>query len=131
MKKTAILLLFSAVLVYACVKTNAQSSVITIVDSEKTTELLSNDKIQLIDVRTVREYQSGRITGSTLIPINDPTFSDKISMLDKEKPVLIYCARGGRSNKASEMMAEMGFKEIYDLKEGITGWIEKGNPIEK
>ena len=45
-----------------------------------------------------------------------------ISKLDKNKPVLLYCAMGGRSSKASKVFKSQGFKKIYDLKGGFLSW---------
>ena len=74
----------------------------------------------LLDVRQVREYEESRILGATLIPL--PQLSDRIRELDPEKPVLVYCAIGGRSRAAAQLLAGQGFKEVYNLKGGIKAW---------
>ena len=49
--------------------------------------------------------------------------------LDRNQPMLIYCAAGGRSNKTSVLMKEMGFKQIYELSSGINGWKAAGKAV--
>ena len=47
---------------------------------------------------------------------------NKIEKLDKDKPICVYCKKGGRSAKAAKRLKEIGFKKIYDLEGGITNW---------
>jgi rhodanese-related sulfurtransferase len=77
---------------------------------------------QLIDVRTPREFSNGNISGSKNIDYNGDSFEKQMKKLDKNKPVLVYCAAGGRSENAAELLKEWGFKEVYDLEGGYNGW---------
>lgn len=74
----------------------------------------------LLDVRQPREYEESRIPGATLIPL--PQLSERLQELDPEKPVLAYCAIGGRSRAAAQLLSGQGFKEVYNLKGGIKAW---------
>jgi len=84
--------------------------------------LKSDTSIQLVDVRTPAEFQGGYIAGAKLINIQDTDFAQKISQLDKNRPVLVYCAVGGRSANAAGQFTKLGFTKVYDLKGGITAW---------
>jgi len=56
---------------------------------------------------------------------HDRDFAEQTAgKLDKNKPVLLYCAGGVRSAKAAKILKKQGFTEIYDLKNGYTGWKE-------
>ena len=74
----------------------------------------------LLDVRQPREYEKNRIPGATLIPL--PQLSDRLEALDPEKPVLVYCAIGGRSRAAAQLLAGQGFRKVVNLKGGIKAW---------
>jgi len=74
----------------------------------------------LLDVRQPKEYEQVHIPGAKLIPL--PLLHDKVSELDKEKPVIVYCAIGGRSRVAAQLLSGLGFKEVYNLKGGIKAW---------
>ncbi len=85
--------------------------------------MLAKDKsVQLVDVRTPREYASGHIEGARLINYYDANFAQQIGNLDKSKPVMVYCAAGSRSAGAADQLAKMGFKKVYDLQGGMNAW---------
>ncbi|MCH1432171.1 MAG: rhodanese-like domain-containing protein [Flavobacteriaceae bacterium] len=85
-------------------------------------ELLMKQEVQLIDVRTSGEFYGGTIGDAQNIDFNAPDFKAQVSKLDKDKPVLVFCAAGGRSAGASKVLESLGFKRIYDLKGGYRGW---------
>ena len=85
-------------------------------------ELMKKTGSQLIDVRTPREFSNGFIQGAKNIDYNGDSFEKQMKKLDKNKPVLVYCAAGGRSENAAELLNEWGFKEVYDLEGGYNGW---------
>jgi rhodanese-related sulfurtransferase len=87
-------------------------------------ELMKKDGAQLIDVRTSREFSAGTIDGAKNIDYNGETFEKQMKKLDKTKPVLVFCAAGGRSENAAELLKEWGFTEVYDLEGGYNGWKE-------
>jgi rhodanese-related sulfurtransferase/rubrerythrin len=74
----------------------------------------------LLDVRQPNEYEDEHIPGAKLIPL--PGLKEGLSELDKQKPVIAYCAIGGRSLAAAQLLSGLGFKEIYNLKGGIKAW---------
>lgn len=84
---------------------------------------------QIVDVRTAGELEGGFIENSTHIDIQSSDFGDKIAGLNKEQPVMVYCAAGGRSKKACNSMKDWGFKEIYELDNGFGGWQSAGLPV--
>jgi len=73
---------------------------------------------QLLDVRTPQEWEAGKIASSNCINYNDAAFKQQIEKLDKNKPVFVYCAAGGRSSKAAPILQQAGFKYIYNLTGG-------------
>ena len=73
---------------------------------------------QLLDVRTPAEWTEGKVSSSKCINFNDADFKKQIEQLDKNKPVMVYCAAGGRSTKASKILEQAGFKQVYNLTEG-------------
>jgi rhodanese-related sulfurtransferase len=85
-------------------------------------ELIKKNGAQLIDVRTPREFSNGFIEGAKNIDYNGDSFEKQMKKLDKTKPLLVYCAAGGRSENAAELLQEWGFKEVYDLEGGYNGW---------
>jgi len=93
--------------------------------------LQEHDDVQLIDVRTPREVQQGKIEGARMINFLEDDFREKIGQLDKDKPVALYCRSGNRSSKAAAMMDDMGFEEVYDLQGGVISWRQSGYALKK
>jgi thioredoxin 1 len=100
----------------------------TTVTAAQTEEMLQKDpSTQLVDLRTQAEInQTGKIAGAKHINFNSPDFQTQIGQLDKTKPVIVYCASGGRSPRAAAAMTKMGFKTVYDYAGGMNDWKAKG-----
>ena len=81
---------------------------------------------QLIDVRSDKEFGASHLKNAQNICVTDDDFKEKVSSLDKNQPVYVYCKKGGRSARAAKVLKEMGFTKIYDLQGGITAW-DKNN----
>jgi len=81
------------------------------------------DTYTLLDVRQPKEYESEHLPGAKLIPL--PDLGPRIHELNAERPTIVYCAIGGRSRIAAQMLASKGFKEVYNLSGGIKAWVSK------
>ena len=125
-KKLILIFLFGAIL--GCKSPTKEQAelveTIQILDKAAFENGITNSDIQLIDVRTPKEYEEGHIGNASLIDFLADDFKDKIQILDKNKPVYLYCRSGGRSGKASKLMKELGFTEIRDLEGGYNNWIK-------
>jgi len=90
------------------------------------TKLDALEEVQLLDVRTPREYEGGHIEGAVNINYFDDDFLRQAEQrFEKNQPVLLYCRSGNRSAKATEKMKAAGFKEIYDLEGGYKKWSKR------
>lgn len=118
-----------ALISFACSTSDAQQ--VSRISNEELAGLMKQPEVQLLDVRTPEEVAHGIIEGATVIDIYDPQFIEKVGKLDKEKPIVVYCAAGGRSAKAAMKLKDLGFKKIYDLKAGYRGWKSEGYPTVK
>ncbi|MCB0803188.1 MAG: rhodanese-like domain-containing protein [Flavobacteriales bacterium] len=122
------IVLFLAITLSACQSSgqNEQNSTLKVIDKVEFQQKMNDlEGYQLIDVRTKREFESGTIAGSKNMDLLDGTFEKELNSLDKEKPVLVFCAKGGRSNTAANILVENGFNVVYDLKGGYTSWSQK------
>jgi rhodanese-related sulfurtransferase len=101
------------------------------VDVETFDKGMHTGNVQLFDVRTAEEYNSGHITGSLQADFtNKKEFEDRVQYLDKQKAVYIYCLSGGRSSAAAKWMRENGFREVVEMDGGIRAWKQAGKPLE-
>ena len=81
-----------------------------------------NKNVQLVDVRTSREFNAGHIPDAININFFSRGFFIEMDKLDKNQPLYLYCRSGSRSSKAAYKLAQRGFKNIYDLQGGILNW---------
>lgn len=80
----------------------------------------------LIDVRTPEEFASGHIEGAVNIPVD--ALAGRLSEVPAGQPIVVYCRTGNRSATASQILADAGYTDIYDLG-GLQGWISQGFPV--
>src|SRR5687768_11878621 len=91
----------------------------------------NKDSVQLLDVRTAGEYQSGHLQNALLADWKDAKeFERRISFIDKTRPVYVYCLGGGRSAAAATKMRALGFQNVYELSGGINAWKAAEKPVE-
>lgn len=87
--------------------------------------------IQLLDVRTTEEYQSGHLKDAFLADwTNKDQFIKSVQALDRTRPVYTYCLAGVRGEAASAWLSENGFT-AYNLTGGIAAWKRAGKPVEE
>jgi thioredoxin 1 len=96
--------------------------------SKKTKE---NTSSPIVDVRTPDEFSEGHLENAKNINWKGNDFEKQINQFDKSTPTFVYCKSGGRSALAAQKMRSIGFKEVYELKGGISEWLEKELPVEK
>lgn len=98
---------------------------------EEFDSLIQNQDIQRLDVRTLAEYSEGHITRTVNINVMDDSFASMAdSLLQKDKPVALYCRSGKRSKKAADILSGKGYK-VFELNKGFIAWQEAGKEIEK
>lgn len=96
---------------------------IKVLNVEDYRNAISNGKVQLVDVRTSREFASEHIKGAKNIDyFQQSAFKATFSKMDKDRPVYLYCQSGNRSQKAARKLVDMGFSSVYDLRGGYRMW---------
>lgn len=93
---------------------------------------ISLPNAQLLDVRTPGEFKEGHIKNALQADwTSQEQFKERVKYLDKNKPVLVYCASGGRSGQAAEWLYNNGFKQVENLKGGFIQWKQENKPFEQ
>ncbi len=76
-------------------------------------------------MRTPSEWQAGIIEGAAKVNVFDKNFSASVDkLLNKEKPVYVYCRSGRRSLRASKILVEKGY-QVYNVLGGYKAWVSK------
>lgn len=126
MKNAFFILLFFA---FAACKGQQESA--TKLGPDEFEKGIAAPNVQVLDVRTAAEFNTGHIKNSLQANWNDKTqFNDRIQYVDKDKPVYVYCLAGGRSAAAADWMRQNGFKQVVELNGGINAWKNASKPLE-
>ncbi|MBU2527111.1 MAG: rhodanese-like domain-containing protein [Bacteroidetes bacterium] len=106
-------------------------SQIRLLEVDEFKQVVGNKNVQIIDVRTPYEYNSGHIQGAVNIDYYASDFEKQLAKLDKNIPIYFYCHSGVRSAKAAKTMKALGFTKIYDLKGGMVAWKKAGLKVSR
>lgn len=109
----------------------AQESNIRLLKAKDFKEKMDNleDPI-VLDCSSIEAFKEEHIEGAILIATSD-MMNSILKDFSKETPLFVYCKYGLRSKEAVKKIKALGFKEIYQLRKGLTTWKRKGLPITK
>lgn len=91
----------------------------------------------LVDLREPSERQQGSIPGAVHAPRGmlefwaDPTSPYHRAEFDPNSRVVLYCAGGGRSALAADVLQQMGYGNVAHLEGGFNAWKAAGRPVEE
>lgn len=92
------------------------------IEAEEAKEIMDTEEGYLIlDVRTQKEFETGRITGAVCLPNEEITDKRPEILPDLEQKILVYCRSGSRSKQAALKLAEMGYENVLEFG-GINDW---------
>ena len=83
----------------------------------------------ILDVRTPQEVSSGAIENASTIDFYDQDFERKISKIQKDKTVYVYCKSGARSSQAAKLLVKYGQAKVVNLNGGIMAWQSAQLPL--
>lgn len=107
------------------------SRTFTSMQTEDFATYIQSEKVQRLDVRTAEEHAAGHIPGSLNIDVLADGFAEKAdSLLNKKKPVALYCRSGKRSKQAADILAKKGYK-VYELDGGFMAWEEAKKEVKR
>lgn len=100
-------------------------------DVAKVDELIKSGKYTVIDVRTKEEYDAGHIKGALNIDYYNDDFEEKIEsqLKDKNKPYILYCRSGMRSLYSAQILEDLGYTNVTNMKGGFLAWQSAGKPV--
>ena len=140
--KTFFLTLSVACMMLACAQSPSTSETASSAqDTAAIMEDVSNDtflalmadkpEALLLDVRTPEEWNEGHLAGASHADYwgDEQVFQAAMDAIPRDRPVLVYCAGGGRSGLTAKELIKAGHREVYNLENGISGWIAEGHPV--
>lgn len=98
------------------------------VDEVSLEEVESRDPSTVVlDVREPVEYAAGHVPGAVNLPQAD--LADRLDELPRDRPLLLICQGGYRSQRAAQFLIQMGFAQVASVAGGTTAWAEAGKPL--
>jgi monothiol glutaredoxin len=85
----------------------------------------AGEKFVFVDVRTPEEREHARIPGTRLL---DDSVRAELEALERDTPIVFHCHHGGRSQRAAEHFAALGFRNVANLAGGIDAWSQQVDP---
>ncbi|GMA60340.1 rhodanese-like domain-containing protein [Alicyclobacillus fastidiosus] len=84
--------------------------------------LLSKDKatVQFVDVREPGEFSTGHVPGFKNIPLSQ--LKSRLNEMNTERPVVLMCRSGSRSQQAARTLVKQGFTDVRNASGGIMAW---------
>jgi len=115
----------------------AANAVVPKISIDEARKLISGDNAVVVDVRDPTEVQaSGKIKGAINISRGMLEFRADAETpyynaeLRKDRPIILYCASGGRSALSGRALKEMGYEKVFNLG-AFKDWAESGAETEK
>lgn len=101
------------------------------VNPGEATLLINREDAIVLDVREADEFAGGHLPDARNIP--GSKLGERIAELEKfkDKPVIVCCASGMRSNRACAELKKQGFTRVNNLSGGVDAWVGAGYPIKK
>lgn len=95
------------------------------------TLLINRERAVVIDVRTAAEFATGHVADSINIPREK--IAERVGELEKykDRPLILNCASGVRSDSACAELRKLGFEKVFSLAGGVGGWTQAGLPLKK
>ena len=88
----------------------------------------NRETYQILDVREPWEWNQGRIEEAVLVPLNSLMAGAESGVLTKDKPVIVVCKTGNRSEVATHMLRARGY-DAENMEGGMEAWAAAGLPF--
>ncbi|MFO7938225.1 MAG: rhodanese-like domain-containing protein [Bacteroidales bacterium] len=109
----------------AWVTNGYKTDYVTQISAEDLHEMVTgSEKFILIDVRAPLEFEDGHIEGAINIPVAD--LRERHTELKKEDSIIMLCSSGNRSSLGVSILSQNGFKNLYNVAGGMTGYSAAG-----
>jgi len=101
------------------------------VSPAEATMLINREDAHIVDVREASEFADGHMPDAHHLPLSK--LGEHLGQLEKfkEKPLIVCCATGMRSNKACRELSKQGFAKVHNLAGGMDAWVGAGYPVKK
>ena len=124
----AVAFVSGAMLVWPLVRRGAGGSSVNTLEA---TQMINRQDALVLDVREQAEFAASHILNARGLPLSQ--IDARVGDIEKfkDKPVIVYCASGNRSNTAAAALRKHGFSNVVNLSGGFGAWQQAGLPVQK
>lgn len=97
---------------------------------EANTLLNKRSTLQVLDVRTAKEFNKSHIQGAVNVDYYADDFAEQLKALDPDVEYLVHCRSGVRSTKSLAVLKSMGVKKLFHLDGGMKAWLADNLPVQ-
>ena len=91
------------------------------ITSDEAKKMMETQKVIVVDVRTLEEYNEGHIPNAISVPLETIENEAEAKLKNKDALILVYCRSGRRSREAALKLIEKGYTNVIDFG-GIQDW---------
>ena len=91
------------------------------ITSDEAKKMMETQKVIVVDVRTLEEYNEGHIPNAISVPLETIENEAEAKLKNKDDLILVYCRSGRRSREAALKLIEKGYTNVIDFG-GIQDW---------
>jgi rhodanese-related sulfurtransferase len=101
--------------------------VVRSITPQQAQSLISQGRLEIVDVREPKEWLNGYVPGSRLVPLGE--LKQRPKALLQRDGVIFVCAAGMRSQVAAKLALANGLTDVYNLTGGTQSWVKAGLPL--
>ena len=124
----AVAFVSGAMLVWPLVRRGAGGSSVNTLEA---TQMINRQDALMLDVREQAEFAASHILNARGLPASQIEARCGDIEKFKDKPIIVYCATGNRSNAAAAALRKAGFSKVFNLSGGFMAWQQAGLPVQK
>lgn len=136
--KCAAILYFLTTTLLSCAQPSTKENTVGLaggielsIGAEKFSRAIASADVQILDVRTATEFNTGHIPKALQANwLDQKEFLKRTQSLEKSKIIYIYCQSGGRSASAQEALMQAGY-QVVNLEGGMRNWLMQDLPVER
>lgn len=122
---------FLAVLTYIVISEIRRKSGSREIAPQDAVRMINDENAIILDIREPGDYKTSHIINARNIPASRLSEEADNVIVDKNRPVIVYCKSGLNSQSACGKLSVAGYTRVYCLKNGLSGWQEENLPIQR
>lgn len=101
------------------------------ITADEAVQMINRNKAVVVDVCDAEHFAAGHVVGARNIPLDELQAQLPAAVKNKATPLVMVCASGIRSKRATAVARKLGYEQVQSLDGGMKGWRQAGLPVSK